>query len=105
MSNKFKKDDQVIAISGSNKGKVGKILSINNDRVLVEGLNLATVHKKPTSDKAGEIVKVEKSIHISNLSHIEDGKAVKISFKTESGEGKSFTRKSRVSRKTGKKID
>ncbi len=105
MAHKFKKNDQVIVITGSSKGKVGKITAIIGDKVLVEGVNLATVHKKPTSNTPGQIVKVEKPVHISNVAHVEDGKAVKIKFVTDSGEGKIFTRKSRVSKKSGKKID
>lgn len=105
MAQKFKKNDQVIVIAGSNKGKKGKIKSISNDRVVVEGVNLATIHQKPTSQGPGQITKKEKAIHISNISHLEDGKPVKVGFKIDSGEGKSFKRKSRVSRKTGKKID
>ena len=104
MAQKFKKNDQVIVISGSSKGKIGKIISLSTTKVTVEGVNVATVHKKPTSASPGQIVKVEKPIHISNISHVEEGKAVKIKFVTESGEGKIFTRKSRVSKKSGKKI-
>lgn len=104
MANKFKKNDQVIVLSGSSKGKSGKIISLSGDKVTVEGVNVATVHRKPTSSAPGQIVKVEKPIHISNISHVEDGKAVKIKFVTEAGEGKIFTRKSRVSKKSGKKI-
>ncbi len=103
-ASKFKKNDQVIVIAGSSKGKSGKIISIKGEQVLVEGVNLATVHKKPTQQEAGKIVKIEKPIHISNISHVEDGKAVKIKFVTDSGDGKTFTRKSRVSKKSGKKI-
>ncbi|MBM5782510.1 MAG: 50S ribosomal protein L24 [Pelagibacterales bacterium] len=105
MANKFKKNDQVIVISGSSKGKIGKITAIIDNKVVVEGVNLATVHKKPTSSNPGQILKLEKPIHVSNISHVEDGKAVKIKFVTDSGEGKTFTRKNRVSKKSGKKID
>jgi large subunit ribosomal protein L24 len=105
MASKFKKNDQVIVISGSSKGKAGKITTINGDKVIVEGANLATVHKKPTSSTPGQILKVEKQIHISNIAHAEDGKAVKLKFVIDSGEGKEFTRKYRVSKKSGKKID
>lgn len=105
MAAKFKKNDQVIVISGSSKGKIGNITSIMGDRVIVSGVNLATIHKKPTQNGAGEIVKKEATIHISNIAHTEDGKAVKIGFKVEAGEGKKFSRKIRVSKKTGKKID
>jgi large subunit ribosomal protein L24 len=104
MANKFKKGDQVIVIAGSSKGKSGKILSLSATKVTVEGANIATVHKKPTQSAPGQIVKVEKPIHISNVSHVENGKAVKIKFVTEAGEGKIFTRKNRVSKKSGKKI-
>lgn len=104
MANKFKKGDEVIVISGSNKGKIGKIISITDQRVVVEGVNVRTIHKKPTSSAPGEIAKSERSIHISNISHVEGGKAVKIKFVVEAGEGKAFTRKTRVSKKSGKKI-
>lgn len=105
MANKFKKNDQVIVISGSDKGKTGRITAILDNKVVVEGVNLNTVHKKPTSSNPGQILKVEKPIHISNISHVEEGKAVKIKFVTDSGDGKFFTRKNRVSKKSGKKID
>jgi large subunit ribosomal protein L24 len=105
MAIKFKKNDQVVIIAGSDKGKTGKVLSVKENRVLVEGVNLATIHKKPTSNQAGEIVKAERAVHISNISHVENGKPIKIAFKIEEGAGKKFSRKVRVSRKTGKKID
>lgn len=105
MAQKFKKNDQVIVISGSNRGKVGKITDILGDKVTVEGVNLATTHKKPTSSAPGQIVKVEKPIHVSNVSHVEGNKAVKVKFVIDSGEGKAFSRKYRVSKKSGKKID
>ncbi|MCE3255494.1 MAG: rplX [Rickettsiaceae bacterium] len=105
MALKFKKNDQVIVVSGSNKGKTGNILSVQDERVVIAGVNLATIHKKPTSNQSGEITKKEMSIHISNISHIENGKPVKIAFRVEEGKGKNFTKKIRVSKKTGKKID
>lgn len=105
MASKFKKNDQVIVISGASKGKVGKITSLNGKKVVVEGVNIATVHKKPTSSNPGQILKVAKAIDASNIAHVEDGKAVKIKFVTDPGEGKAFTRKSRVSKKSDKKID
>ncbi len=105
MAKKFKKNDQIIVISGAGKNRTGKILSIMGHRVLVEGVNLRTIHKKPTSSTPGEIIKKERSIHISNVSHVENGKAIKIKFVTDAGEGKAFARKYRVSKKSGKKID
>jgi large subunit ribosomal protein L24 len=97
---KFKKSDNVIVIAGKDKGKTGKIIQVlsKEERVIVSGINIAVVHKKPTANTPGQIVKVEKPIHISNISHIEDGKPVKIKF---DGAGKD---KVRLSRKTKKKI-
>lgn len=102
--NKFKKGDKVIVIAGASKGKVGNIKSISDQKVIVEGANIATIHKKPTQSGPGQIVKAEKPIHISNISHVEDGKAVKVKINIDSGEGKTFKRKSRISKKSGKKI-
>ncbi|HLD76835.1 MAG TPA: 50S ribosomal protein L24 [Rickettsiales bacterium] len=101
---KFKKGDQILVIAGSDKGKTGKIIAVDGDKITVEGVKLATIHKKPTSQEPGKIIKVEKPIHISNIAHIENGKAAKIKFIVEKGEGKAFTRKSRVFKKSGKKI-
>ena len=105
MANKFRKGDQVIVISGSDKGKVGKLISILNDRVIVEGVRLATIHKKPTGQQLGQIKKEERSIHISNISHVEDGKSIKIKFVINSDGEKKSIKKDRVSKKTGKKIE
>jgi large subunit ribosomal protein L24 len=104
MANKFKKGDQVIVIAGSSKGKQGKISSVLNNKVVVEGVNIAVVHKKPTQNKPGEIIRVEKPIHISNISHVENNKPVKVKFVIENKEGKNFTKKFRISKKTNNKI-
>jgi large subunit ribosomal protein L24 len=106
MANKFKKGDQIIVISGSDKGKIGKIISVLKDRVVVEGVRMVTIHKKPTGQQLGQIKKEERSIHISNISHVENGRSIKIKFMINSG-GKenNSTKKDRVSKKTGKKIE
>ncbi|MCE2687225.1 MAG: 50S ribosomal protein L24 [Rickettsiales bacterium] len=104
MAQKFKTGDSVIVITGSDKGKVGKISSIIDNRVVVEGVSISKVHKKPTNNNPGSIVKVEKPIHISNISHVENDKPVKVKFFTEQRDGKNFKRKFRISKKTGEKI-
>jgi large subunit ribosomal protein L24 len=101
---KFKKNDQVIVISGNDKGKTGKIIKVIGDKLIVEGVNLATIHQKPTNQQPGKILQVEKSIHRSNVSHYENGKPVKIKFILESKEGKPFCKKIRISKKTDNKI-
>lgn len=98
MANKFKKGDEVIVIAGSNKGKIGKITSVVGEKITVEGVNIATIHKKPNSQNPGQIVKSERPVNISNISHVENGKPVKIKFLVESG------KKERFSKKSGKKI-
>ena len=106
MANKFKKGDNIIVITGSDKGKTGKILSIKNGKVVVEGVNVATIHQKPNSQQPGEIKKIEKAINISNISHLENGLPIKIKFVIENKVGKkSFASKKRVSKKTGNKIN
>ncbi len=101
---KFKKGDEILVIAGADKNKSGKIISVKGQKVVVEGVNIKTIHKKPTQQEPGKIEKVERPIHSSNISHVEDGKPVKIKFITEEGEGKAYTRKSRISKKSDKKI-
>lgn len=69
---RLKKGDKVIVISGSrkDKGKVGEILKVYPQarKVLVEGVNMVTKHKKRTEDTGeGGIIKMEASIDISNV--------------------------------------
>jgi len=101
---KFKKNDQVIIISGNDRGKIGKITKVLGEKLVVEGVNIATFHQKPTSQQPGKILKIEKAIHRSNVSHCENGKPVKIKFIIESKEGKPFSKKIRISKKTENKI-
>ncbi|MBP7651911.1 50S ribosomal protein L24 [Candidatus Dependentiae bacterium] len=67
----IKKDDIVKVISGNHKGKQGKVLKIlkENDRIIVEKINLMKKHTKPNkkSQSTGGIVESEGSIHISNV--------------------------------------
>ena len=68
--NKIKKNDDVIVITGKDKGSRGNVLSVlDNDRVLVAGINKVKKHQKPNPVKgtSGGIVEIEKPIHISNI--------------------------------------
>lgn len=65
-----RKDDQVIVITGKDKGKKGKVLSADpkNNKVIVEGVNMATKHKKPRSQtQPGGIIHQEAPINASNV--------------------------------------
>ena len=66
---KIKKGDQVIVIAGKEKGKQGTVLSVSEDRVKVEGLNLVKKHQKPNraTGAEGGIVTQEATLHISNV--------------------------------------
>jgi len=66
----FRVNDQVEVITGKDKGRVGKILRIDNqsNRVIVERLNMIKRHTKPTdATQPGQIVEKEASLHVSNL--------------------------------------
>ena len=83
--NHIKKDDQVIVISGNEKGKKGKVLSVDheNGRVIVEGLNMATMHKKPRRQgETGGIIQQEAALNMSNVMHIckKCGKPTRIGY-------------------------
>lgn len=68
--NKIKKNDDVIVITGKDKGSRGSVLSVlDNDKVLVAGINKVKKHQKPNPVKgtSGGIVEIEKPIHISNI--------------------------------------
>ncbi len=102
-NNKFKKNDKVIIIAGSDKGKVSSIIKFKDNKVLLKGISIATLHQKPTSNKAGEIVKKEKYIDLSNISHFADGKPIKVKFEISSIDKNVFN-KSLINKKTGKKL-
>ena len=72
---KIKKGDLVVVTSGDNKGKQGRVSSVDrgSDRATVEGLNLVTKHRKPSAQNPqGGIEKIEAGIHISNLMVIDN---------------------------------
>ncbi len=66
----LKKDDKVKVISGKDKGKIGKVLKVvqNKNRLLVENINMVKRHTRPTAqNRQGGIVESEGSIHWSNV--------------------------------------
>lgn len=82
---KIKKGDQVVVISGSNKGAKGEVIAVlrEENRVLVQGVNMRTHFKKPTQGSAGGIEKLESPIHVSNvaLADPKTGKATRVGYK------------------------
>ena len=88
---KIKVGDNVKVITGSNKGKEGKVLKIfrNENRVLVDGVNIVKKHVKPNrQNETGGILEVEAPIHISNVKVLEKKKETKKETKKEVKEAK-----------------
>ena len=98
MPARIKKDDVVYVRSGDDKGRTGKVLRIDGDRVVVEGINVVWKHLKPTQQapKGGRIRR-EASLHISKVQPVDPktGKGTRVKFPTSNGE------KKRVAVKTG----
>lgn len=100
---KLKTGDNVVVISGANKGKEGKIMKMLDDKVIVEGVNVCKKHLKPKyNNGTGEIVEVERPIHKSNVMIIDPKtkKPTKIKMDFDK-DGK----KIRISKKSNEKID
>ena len=101
-ASKIRKGDLVRVITGKDKDKEGKVLSVNakNHTVLVEGINMVSKHTKPNAqNQTGGIVSQESSIDISNVMLVVVGKATRVGFNVEDG------KKVRVAKATGKVID
>jgi large subunit ribosomal protein L24 len=98
---KIHKGDNVIVISGSEKGKKGQVARVFADKnsIIIEGLNLLKRHQKPRkAGQKGQVVEKAMPIHISNVALVEGGKPIKVGRKQV---GEKWIR---VSRKTGKEI-
>ena len=99
---RIKKGDQVIVITGRDKGKTGEVIKSmpKENKVVVQGINLVKRHTKPTQESAGGIVTKEAPIHVSNVALIDpkSGKATRVGFKIENGQ------KVRVAKRSGEVI-
>ena len=96
---KIKKGDSVFVISGKDKGKIGKVLKmlIEKDKAIVQGVNIAKKHTKPSQTNKGGIESIEMPIHISNLSFLDpkSNKGSRVGFRfLENGKKIRFLKKS-----------
>lgn len=83
MPRHIRKGDMVIVTAGNDKGATGKVLRVipDEDRVVVQGVNVRTKHLKPTQrNPKGGLVPRELPIHISNVSPVTDGKPTRVRF-------------------------
>ena len=110
MASKIRKNDKVVILAGKDKGKEGRVLSINhkNSKVIIEGLNMIKKHSKSNqANPQGGIIDRESPIHISNIAYLHNGKPTRIGFKVEISEvdGKQKRTKRRIAKSTGDIID
>lgn len=102
---RLRSGDEVVVIAGKNKGSHGKVLKVNldDDRVLIQGVNIVTKHVKPSRENPqGGIQKREAPIHLSNvmLADPKSGDPTRVRFQTlENGT------KVRIAVKSGEQID
>ena len=99
---RIKKGDQVIVLSGKDKGRTGTVTASmpKLDKVIVGGVNVATKHRKASqANPQGGLERVEAPLHVSKVAHVVDGKPTRVRFEVQDG------KKVRVAVKTGAKID
>ena len=103
MSAKIKKGDQVIVLTGRDRGKKGEVFQVmpKEGRALVRGVNMVRRHQRQTAAQEGGIISKEASVHLSNLAleDPKDGKPTRVGFKRlEDG------RKVRIAKRSGEQI-
>lgn len=84
--NKIRKGDEVVILAGKDKGKRGTVLAIGEDRVLVEGVNVAKKHVRPNPmlGTTGGVVDKTMPIHISNVALVDaNGKPSRVGIKVD----------------------
>lgn len=99
-----KKGDNVIVISGNDKGKIGKVLKVlrKQNRVIVEGVNIVSRHTRPSNTYPdGGIIKKEAPIHASNVQILDPktNERTRIGYKFVDG------KKVRYAKKSGQVLD
>ena len=83
---KIKKGDEVVILTGKDKGKKGEVLKVipSESRVVVDGINQAKKHRKPSQASAGGIDTINMPLHVSNvaLADPKTGKPTRVGFTT-----------------------
>ena len=110
MAAKIRRDDEVVVISGKDRGKTGRVLRVDpkKSKVFVEGLNIVKRHQRPQqvpgaqrAETVGGVIEKEGPIHISNVMLIDpkDKKPTRVGVTREDGA------RTRVTRRSGAKLD
>jgi len=104
MAAKIRKGDNVIVLSGRDRGRRGEVIQVMPDegRALVRGIHMVKRHQRQTAAQDGGIISKESSIHLSNLAIADpkDGKPTRVGFQIMA-DGK----KVRVAKRSGAEID
>jgi len=101
---KIKKDDSVKVIAGKDKDKVGKVLEVVGNKLIVEGINMVSKHSKPSQkNPKGGIIQEAAPIDASNVMLMHKGKPTRVGFKFV--ETKKGLKKVRYAKTTGDVID
>ena len=107
MAMKIRRDDEVVVISGKDRGKTGKVLRVDpkKQRVFVEGLNIVKRHQRPTPGRpnaAAGVIEKEGPIHVSNVAILDpkDRKPTRVGvIRRDDG------RRIRVTKRSGTELD
>ncbi len=106
MPARSRRDDEVIVISGKDRGKTGRVLRVDpvKDKVFVEGLNIDKRHQRPTPgqpDAVAGVIEREGPIHVSNVMLLDpkDNRPTRVGIEVREG------RRFRIARRSGQSID
>jgi large subunit ribosomal protein L24 len=104
MAAKIRKGDNVMVLSGRDRGRRGEVIQVMPDegRALVRGIHMVKRHQRQTAAQDGGIISKESSIHLSNLALVDpkDGKPTRVGFKFMTD-----GRKVRVAKRSGAELD
>jgi large subunit ribosomal protein L24 len=100
---KIKKGDNIIVISGKDKGKTGKVVRAfpRDNAIIVSGVNVKKVHKRPSKQgQKGQVIEQSAPFHVSNVAIVDpkDNKATRIKLVVTGG------KKERVAKRSGATI-
>jgi large subunit ribosomal protein L24 len=100
---KIRKGDNVIVLTGKDKGRTGEVVRVmpKESRAVVSGINMIRRHQRQTQTQQAGIISREAPIHLSNLALVDsDGKPVRVGFKINDD-----GTKVRISKRSGEVID
>jgi large subunit ribosomal protein L24 len=104
---KIRTDDEVIVISGKDKGKTGKVLRVDRkaEKVFVEGLNMIKRHQRPNPANPNAqvgVIEREAAIHVSNVAIVDpkDNKPTRVGVRRDEN-----GRRMRVTKRSGSELD